>query len=115
MKQGRSEFSVNLQQILDKIRNENGNVPIFMMGLYNPYNQYNNQKPIHEEINNWNREMIRVSSDYEPIMFIPTIDLFEGKAKHKYFSDSLHPNAAGYELISKRLLEKMLILPDFNH
>ncbi|MDF2903669.1 MAG: GDSL-like lipase/acylhydrolase [Bacillus sp. (in: firmicutes)] len=115
MKDGRSDFSRNLQQILEEIRNENGSAPIIMMGLYNPYTQYKNHKQILAEINKWNKDITKVSSYYEPNMFVPTIDLFEGKPKKRYFSDSLHPNAAGYELISNRLFEKMLILSDSNH
>jgi lysophospholipase L1-like esterase len=39
------------------------------------------------------------------MLFIPINDLFKDKKKTKYFSDKLHPNEKGYQLIANRVLE----------
>lgn len=36
------------------------------------------------------------------MIFIPTNDLFENKKKKEYFSDKIHPNEKGYQLITNR-------------
>ena len=44
--------------------------------------------------------------------FVPTLDLFKNKPKKRYFSDSLHPNPAGYQLIADRLFKKFSYLEE---
>ena len=104
---GKHKFSENLHHILKRIRTENDSAPIFVFGLYHPYTEYQNQKQILHLINNWNTEIAEVSSNYGPTKFIPTIDLFSGKPKKSYFSDSLHLNASGYKLMADRVLSEI--------
>jgi lysophospholipase L1-like esterase len=112
MKAGRARFSKNLHKILDIIRSYNGTAPIFVMGLYHPYTQYKNENQIYKTIMEWNREINDVVTPYEAIAYVPTIDLFLGKPKRTCFSDSLHLNATGYDLVANRLFNRMELFND---
>lgn len=114
MNDGKNGFSENLYQILGKIRNENAHGLIIVMGLYNPYTENKNHLQLLDLINNWNNEIIIIVRHFDNIIFVPTCDLFSGKPKKNYFSDSLHPNAAGYKLITNRLLDRMISIDSKN-
>jgi lysophospholipase L1-like esterase len=108
--QGKNIYSQNLYHILTEIRKNHYSAPIIVMGLYNPYTEYKNHKQLHVLINKWNNEINNVIAHFDNIWFVPTLDLFHGTPKENYFSDSIHPNAAGYQLITNRLLEKIILL-----
>ncbi|WP_045524638.1 GDSL-type esterase/lipase family protein [Neobacillus niacini] len=106
--QGKVKFTTNLHRIIENIRKGNSAAPIFVLGLYQPYIEYPNQKEILSTIEHWNNEIVKVAGDYEQTYFVPILDLFQNKPKSNYFSDSLHPNPAGYQLIAERLSAKVL-------
>jgi lysophospholipase L1-like esterase len=108
--EGEVKFSANLHKILEYIRSENSVAPIIVLGLYHPYVEYQNHQKILELIEHWNHEIVNVMGDFDQTIFVPTLDLFKNKPKEKYFSDSLHPNPAGYQLISNRLLIEVINL-----
>jgi lysophospholipase L1-like esterase len=110
MDAGKEKFSKNLQRIFAKIRKENPSAPIIVMGLYHPYTDLKKGKQIRRVINGWNREIVRVAAHYEPVTYVATMDLFLNKPKKTCFSDSLHLNAYGYELVAERLFQKFVSL-----
>jgi lysophospholipase L1-like esterase len=110
MNEGKVKFSKSLQLALVKIRNDNASALVIVMGMYHPYTEYENHTQLFGLINNWNSEMRMIVNQFNNMIYVPTIDLFFHKPKESYFSDSLHPNSAGYELISKRLFEKLISL-----
>lgn len=107
MNRGKQKFSNNLHQILTNIRTENKSAPIVVMGMYHPYTQYHNEKEIYGVIREWNKEINRTVSQFNETTFVPTADLFLEKPKQSCFSDSLHLNGYGYELMANRLFESM--------
>lgn len=107
---GKIKFSANLHRILEIIRTDNPAAPIIVLGLYHPYVEYQNQQEILKFTEQWNSEIVVVIGDFDQTFFVPTLDLFKNKPKEIYFSDSLHPNPAGYQLIADRLLEKVINL-----
>lgn len=106
--EGKVTFTTNLNKILENIRKGNPWAPIFILGLYQPYVEYSNHKEILSTIKDWNNGIIEVAGNFQRTSFVPTLDLFQDKPKGTYFSDSLHPNPAGYKLIANRLSEKVL-------
>ncbi|WP_078546611.1 GDSL-type esterase/lipase family protein [Litchfieldia alkalitelluris] len=102
--EGKLKFQKNLDLIFKQLRRVNPSSPIFVMGLYNPYTEYQNEDELHSLIADWNKVITIVSSKYNNVTFVPTIDLFYGELKKEYYSDSLHLNPKGYELMANRLL-----------
>lgn len=107
--EGKLKFSANLQNILAQIRNENKYAPIFVLGLYHPYVESKENRKMLGLIEHWNNEIVRVIGEKNQTHFVPTIDLFKNKPKQQFFSDSLHPNPAGYHLIADRLSKKLIL------
>jgi lysophospholipase L1-like esterase len=112
--EGKAIFTTNLNKILENIRNNNPGAPIFVLGLYQPYVEYSNRNKILSTIKDWNDGMIQVAGNFDRTYFVPTLDLFQDKPKSTYFSDSLHPNPAGYQLIADRLSKKIVKELSFN-
>ncbi|RIW38812.1 hypothetical protein D3H55_00175 [Bacillus salacetis] len=102
IKEGKDEYQRNLKSILKILRDENDKVPIHLIGLYNPYPE---NLEIEGYIDQWNKLNIEMSDKFAGINYIPLNGVFKDKSKRKYFSDSLHPNEAGYKLISRRILK----------
>lgn len=107
LKVGKNRYSEHLQQIVTHIRRENKRVPIYMLGLYHPYVEYENSDEIKSVIEEWNEEIEEIVNINENTYYIPTIDLLSGKGNKQYFHDHLHPNGKGYKRISRAVYEKI--------
>ena len=105
---GKDQYSKNLDKILSEIRNTQSEIPIFILGLYHPYTNFNNHQQLGSLIDEWNTTIQQVVNSYDHIHYIPTIDLLNSEPKEKLFSDDLHPNSKGHQLIANRLLEAIL-------
>ncbi|MBT2694979.1 GDSL-type esterase/lipase family protein [Bacillus sp. ISL-55] len=103
IEKGQQEYLQNLEAILNILTDKNEIAPILLLGLYNPYPD---SSAIEAVINDWNKEIIQAAKTEKQVIYIPTNDLFKGKAKQQYFSDSLHLNDKGYKLITDRILDE---------
>ncbi|WP_147535262.1 GDSL-type esterase/lipase family protein [Bacillus marasmi] len=110
MNSGKIHYINNLERILTEIRKENEQATLIVFGLYHPYTEYQNSVQIQKLIEEWNEEINQTANHYRPSQFIPTIDLFLMQPKVHLYSDSIHLNSAGYELIANRLYKSMEIL-----
>lgn len=99
---GEADYRNNLHRILSIIQKENPDAPVLFLGLYNPYPD---SKEIEAVITDWNKLSQDVVSQYPNVKFIATDGLLKEKSKD-YFSDELHPNRKGYELITKKIIEE---------
>ncbi|TCP18626.1 lysophospholipase L1-like esterase [Scopulibacillus darangshiensis] len=102
IKMGEADYVKNLKRILKILREENRQAPILFLGLYNPYPASDS---IESVVQKWNDKSKKLVNQYPRVTFIATNGLFKEKSQ-KYFSDSLHPNKRGYDLITKRILEE---------
>ncbi|SDC64763.1 Lysophospholipase L1 [Melghirimyces thermohalophilus] len=103
LKAGKREFTTHLDQILNRLRQANPQAPVLLLGLYDPYPRMVASDPY---IQQWNRAIRRVLARYSNTTWIPTHFLFQGKPKMAYFSDALHPNHRGYQMIVKQIFRK---------
>ncbi|MBB6444830.1 GDSL-type esterase/lipase family protein [Bacillus benzoevorans] len=112
MKTGKERYSQNLHRILDLIRLENTSAPILVLGLYHPYSEYQNEEEILNLIQQWNQEIEASAANYEMTYFVPVLDLYINQPKKDYFSDKIHLNPAGYQLMAERLYQKLILLQE---
>ncbi|MFC4075360.1 GDSL-type esterase/lipase family protein [Salinithrix halophila] len=102
-KKGRVDLKRNLDRILSALREENPDVPVLLLGLYDPYP---GPAGLDEYVKEWNKTSREVIRRHPGVTFIPTNELFRDKQKEVYFSDSLHPNHRGYALIVQQILKE---------
>jgi lysophospholipase L1-like esterase len=100
--EGKREYINHLKKITSTLIEANDKADILVVGLYNPIKD--NQK-LEKHIRDYNESIKGLADKGERMLFIPTNDLFEDEKKTKYFSDKLHPNEKGYQLIANRILE----------
>ncbi|PWW29529.1 lysophospholipase L1-like esterase [Cytobacillus oceanisediminis] len=96
-------YEDKLNGILETLETANNDAPIILLGLYNPYPDGDK---IEKYIDHWNESIQKTAEQDESITYISTNELFKGKNKKQYFSDSLHPNGKGCELIADKILNE---------
>ncbi|WP_082232512.1 SGNH/GDSL hydrolase family protein [Halobacillus massiliensis] len=103
----RADYGVELEEIFTRIEDANPDASIYLIGLYNPFNQYFDHIPALAQImNEWNRESQNVIDGRDNITFIPIRDIFEGHEQELLWeTDNFHPNERGYKQMAERVLE----------
>ncbi len=98
-------FAFRLDEQLQLLRYINPDAYIVLVGLYNPFSEaFPNISEMDEVIHMWNEGSEKVLSRYDYALFVPIVDLFEGRDDILY-DDQFHPNTRGYELIAQRIYE----------
>ncbi|QCR32396.1 GDSL-type esterase/lipase family protein [Lysinibacillus sp. SGAir0095] len=102
------EFKKRYNQILAEIRVENPEVPIIVVGLYNPFSVITDEITEFESIiTEWNDTIETTSSKYQNACFVDIQDLFDENANLVYHSDFFHPNGYGYTIMTERIISMM--------
>lgn len=101
-------FVERYEAIMQVIRKQNADVPVVLIGFYNPFSIVTDAyTPFQTIIKNWNDEIARIAKADGRACFVPIADLFETNENMVYHTDFFHPNAAGYELMTNRIVEQM--------
>lgn len=102
------KYEIRLDELFGIIRGLNGDAIIVIAGLYNPFTLVMNETPEFEEIlDAWNETIeVRTVLDGKSC-FVPVLDLFDSNVNMVYHTDYFHPNAKGYEAMTKRFLDKL--------
>lgn len=100
-------YESRLHAIIQRIEELNPDAPVYLLGLYNPFNQYFTNIPeLGQIMGDWNAISRGVINDYEQATFIPIRDLFEGSEEELLWEeDFFHPNERGYKKMAERVLE----------
>ena len=102
------QFENRYKEILNEIRMENSEVPIIIIGLYNPFSVITDEITEFESIiTEWNDTIEAASSKYENACFVDIQDLFDENANLVYHSDFFHPNGYGYTIMTERIISMM--------
>ncbi|UZQ50442.1 SGNH/GDSL hydrolase family protein [Clostridium kluyveri] len=99
-----NQYLNNLESVFKLIRSKNENCIIVFIGLYNPFGSDITPDKV-ELLNNWNYKTDELVSSDNNGVYVPTYDLFKYNTQSYLAPDNFHPNAAGYDAISKRIFE----------
>ena len=125
-------YQKRLGQIIELARKENKTLPIYIVGIYNPfYLNFPEMTEMQTIVDNWNRSTEEVSKEYDNVYFVPVNDLLykgingkggvtssdETSQSTKSSQDSLndalfeedhfHPNNTGYQIMSDAILKRI--------
>lgn len=118
------EYSQRLLKIIEKARADNPQLPIYIIGIYNPfYLNFPELTEMQTVVDNWNQVTASTIKRLEGVYFVPINDLlYKGLEGEKGISqsdatsskvsnhllaeeDHFHPNNTGYEIMNKAVME----------
>ncbi|MBJ8325990.1 SGNH/GDSL hydrolase family protein [Streptococcus pacificus] len=124
--QPQADYQERLRQIIDLSRQENDDLPIYILGIYNPfYLNFPEIVEMQEIIDRWNKATADVTLEYDNVYFVPINDLlykgYDGQEgivetdetattvinNTLFEEDHFHPNNIGYQIIANAMMEKI--------
>lgn len=119
-------YQKRLRKIINLARKDNPNLPIYVLGIYNPfYLNFPEMTKMQDIIDNWNAATETVAAEYDKVYFVPINDLLykgidgqEGIVQTDgekttvmndalFSEDHFHPNNIGYQIMSNAVMEKI--------
>ena len=125
-------YQKRLRQIVELARKGNKTLPIYIVGIYNPYYlNFPDMTEMQTIVDNWNKATEEVSKEYQNVYFVPVNDLLykgidgkggvtssdetsqSSKSSSKNLNDALfeddhfHPNNTGYQIMSDAILKRI--------
>jgi lysophospholipase L1-like esterase len=97
-------FKDSLKTIFSKIRGQNQNAPIVLIGLYNPFfNWFADVKEMNQIVDEWNAQSRLIIENDGNAFFVDIHDIFLNNEENLLYTDYFHPNDRGYQLIADRV------------
>lgn len=125
-------YSKRLENIIETARKQNPDLPIYVLGIYNPYYlNFPGMTEMQTVVDNWNTTTEETVKAYENVYFIPINNLlYQGLNGQSSFAnddqttsagstsstktnnllyegDHFHPNNTGYEIMKEAVMEKI--------
>jgi lysophospholipase L1-like esterase len=105
----RIHYKERLHEIFSTITKLNPDASIYLIGFYNPFQQYfDHIKELDRIVDDWNYTGKQVAEVHGAI-FVPTKDLFINGDLNLFADDHFHPNEYGYQLIAERILDYLVV------
>lgn len=102
----RAQYDKRLHKVFDKLQAINPDADIYLLGFYNPFDQYFQDVPeLNDIVNMWNKTSKTATEEDDQLHYIPTKDLFDNATENVFYEDNFHPNDLGYEMMADRVLE----------
>lgn len=126
------EYQKRLRHIIELARKDNKTLPIYIVGIYNPfYLNFPEMTEMQTIVDNWNQSTEDVCKEYDNVYFVPVNDLLykgiDGKggvtSSHEtsqstkssqgslndalFEDDHFHPNNTGYQIMSDAILKRI--------
>lgn len=129
-------YQKEIEKIIQEIRKYNADVPIYFLGIYNPFYLYFPEiTEMQSIVNNWNKATKEVVTNEKNTYFIPINDLlYKGKNNEVgivgqettssstddknvenellYEADHFHPNNLGYQIMANAICEELIETKD---
>ncbi|WP_138752263.1 SGNH/GDSL hydrolase family protein [Paenibacillus sinopodophylli] len=96
-------YLLNLQEILSGIRAVNTEATVYLLGLYNPFSEFENGEQLSEVVRGWNYKAAELLAKDAKTVYVPTYDLFQQNVNELLFTDHFHPNEKGYSRMAERV------------
>lgn len=118
-------YQKRLGQIIELARQDNPDLPIYVVGIYNPfYLNFPELTAMQDIVDNWNQSTEAVCQKYDKVYFVSINDLlYKGVDGQQaintsdddsqvindalFDGDHFHPNNTGYQIISTAVMEKI--------
>ncbi|MGT2682141.1 SGNH/GDSL hydrolase family protein [Streptococcus porci] len=120
------DYQERLRSIIELARNNNKNLPIYILGIYNPfYLNFPEVTEMQTVVENWNKATQKVTKEYKNVYFVPINDLLykgidgeEGIVQTSggqitvindalFAEDLFHPNNMGYQRMADAVMEEI--------
>ncbi|WP_340371491.1 SGNH/GDSL hydrolase family protein [Peribacillus sp. FSL E2-0218] len=101
--ESQQKYMENLHGIFKNINQVNDKATIFLLGLYNPFIELDDDLDTNRIVRDWNNDTAEVVAHYKNAIFVPTFDLFQLSVNDYLYTDNFHPNKKGYRLIADRV------------
>lgn len=119
-----TDYEENLHQLLDTIRQSTPETPLFLFGIYNPYESELGDIPfLHALVEGWNEVAKKSAQESDNTYFVALEDLLQGSSSEQdtnkegeskedastylFEEDFFHPNEQGYQRIADELAKEM--------
>lgn len=125
-KAGSKAYKSNLRQIIDLARKENPDLPIYIIGIYNPfYLNFPEMTQMQDIVDNWNLGTENLTTEYDKVYFVGINDqLYKGVDGQEgvvsvsgdqttvvndalFTEDHFHPNNTGYSIMADAIMERI--------
>lgn len=125
-KAGSKAYKSNLRQIIDLARKENPDLPIYIIGIYNPfYLNFPEMTQMQDIVDNWNLGTENLTTEYDKVYFVGINDqLYKGIDGQEgvvsvsgdqttvvndalFTEDHFHPNNTGYSIMADAIMERI--------
>lgn len=101
-------YEKNLKELLTKVREDNLNGTIVLVGLYNPFiTWFADIDEINKLVKNWNQASQKILAQFDNTYFVEVDDVFREGGENLLYTDYFHPNDKGYELIARRVYDTL--------
>ncbi|KMY54232.1 hypothetical protein AC623_10045 [Bacillus sp. FJAT-27231] len=104
----RETFIKNLTAMTDRIQKENPSAAIVFLEMYNPLKPSHDLYKVADQLlPKWNVKIYEVAHKYNHSIVLETTKVINGHHLQYLAPDGVHPNALGYEALSKQMLEQL--------
>ncbi|MGZ4135159.1 MAG: GDSL-type esterase/lipase family protein [Tumebacillaceae bacterium] len=102
-------YTQNMKTILQTVRANNADAPVFVIGLYNPFEGMIDDKNgvLDRNLNTWNTNVMKITQQFKNVKLVPMFDIFQWNTNHLLAGDHFHPNQEGYNRMATRLLQAL--------
>lgn len=123
---GAKTYAKNLRAIIALAREQNPKLPIYIIGIYNPfYLNFPEMTKMQEVVDNWNAKTQSIASEYQKVYFVGINDqLYKGVNGQEgivsvsgdqttvvndalFTEDHFHPNNTGYGIMADAIMERI--------